>query len=253
MQTEHAYVGLCLYCFVAVKPLSSWQLFVLLLENIFANYSCCFSCFNCFTDYMEVIYIRTFMQYEWSRNCKEAVAVWLSWQVLIFSSAHPGMYQNNISNSATTASHILSIWIFTNHPVIRRCMVLLLKASFRRPGEKKIKRDIVVNDSCCVFANTSNSGERRPTRLLWYSCSSEWKVVQIYACVLVCTFLVLKSRMKDVHEDSVTIDCLSLTEPKFTLCIGLCVCECMTVNFETGHVRKVWLRVDLSRPHRSGW
>jgi hypothetical protein len=37
-----------LYCFVAVKGSSSCQLFVLLLRNVFANYSCCFSCFNFF-------------------------------------------------------------------------------------------------------------------------------------------------------------------------------------------------------------
>lgn len=57
---------------------------------------------------------------------------------LVFFSVCPGMYQNSISNSAKTASsHILSISVFANHPVIRRCITPLLKASFNKPEKNK--------------------------------------------------------------------------------------------------------------------
>jgi hypothetical protein len=46
----------------------------------------------------------------------------------IFFSGRPSIYQNSISDSARTASHILSLSVLTNYPVIRRCITLLLKA-----------------------------------------------------------------------------------------------------------------------------
>lgn len=58
MQTEHTYAGLWLYCF-AVNSLVSWQLFVLLLGNVFTNYSC-FSHSNIICGLYD-IYMRTYV------------------------------------------------------------------------------------------------------------------------------------------------------------------------------------------------
>jgi hypothetical protein len=50
----------------------------------------------------------------------------------------------------------------------------------------KITQGIVIHGSRCAFASTANSSQRQPARLSWCSCSSERKVVYIYASSCVC-------------------------------------------------------------------
>jgi hypothetical protein len=73
------------------------------------------------------------------------------------------VYRNKMSDLAMTASHIVSISFFTNHPVNLRCITLLMEASFSETERNKLNGCF---RSRLVFANTSNSGERRPTRLV---------------------------------------------------------------------------------------
>jgi hypothetical protein len=199
------------------KYILRWRVLTPVFREYFREIFLLFSMFYYVCGLYGSYFYQDVQQRDWSRNCNMAIAACLEMlSILTGFWWFSGTFQ-------TYTVIIFQIW--TLHiPVprhysrtilsFRRCIALLLKASFsKRKNNVGYCRSRLVR--CLRILETVVTAHQTVViQLFW------WVEGRAHLSVFLC---VVKSRMEHVLDDSVITDWLSLTQPKFPSCIGVCV------------------------------